>query len=122
MKQLTWSAFVAFWSSVVTILVLGALAPEPARAVVDDTDTVRQVTLEELAQHGTEADCWMAIRGRVYDLSDYIAQHPTPPFVMVPWCGKEATEAYETKGYGRPHSAMADALLDQYFIGELVND
>lgn len=122
MKRLTWSAFVAFWTCTLTIVALGALAPAPAGALADEAEPVRQVTLAELAQHASEGDCWMAIRGNVYDFSDYIPQHPTPPVVMTPWCGQDATEAYRTKGYGRPHSAMADALLDQYLIGVLVTD
>ncbi len=121
MKRFTWSAFVAFWASVVTILALGALSPDSAGAVANEPQAARQITLEELAQHATEGDCWMAIRGKVYDFSDYIPQHPTPPFIMLQWCGKEATEAYDTKGYGRPHSAMADAMMDQYYLGDLAN-
>jgi hypothetical protein len=36
----------------------------------------------------------------------------------VPWCGKEATEAYNTK-QGRLHSPYADELLAKYRIGTL---
>ncbi|MCA1799434.1 MAG: cytochrome b5 domain-containing protein [Xanthomonadaceae bacterium] len=117
MKKLTWSAFVAFWASVVTLLVVGALAP-PQSAHAEPPNRV--VTLEELAAHATAGDCWMAIRGKVYDFSAYIPQHPTPPSVMTQWCGREATEAYDTKGYGRPHSAAADGMMDQYLVGVLV--
>jgi len=119
MKRFTWSAF---WASVVTIVALGVLAPEPAAAVANEPQLTREVTMDELAQHATESDCWMAIRGKVYDFTDYIPEHPTPPFIMVQWCGKEATEAYDTKGYGRPHSAMADAMLERYFVGILITD
>jgi hypothetical protein len=41
------------------------------------------------------------------------------PSVVLPWCGKEATEAYDTKTKGRPHSAYADELLARYRIGSL---
>jgi cytochrome b involved in lipid metabolism len=122
MKKLIWSTFVAFWASVITILALAWLAPDETVATAAEPDGERVVTLAELAEHATPDDCWMAIRGRVYDFSAYIPQHPTPPAVMTAWCGKEATEPYDTKGYGRPHSPAADALLDHYFIGVLAGD
>ena len=126
MKRLIWSAFVAFWSSVGTIVAVGALSPTPVAAIGSEPQLTREVSLDELAQHNTEADCWIAIRGKVYDFSTYIPEHPAPPVVLVQWCGKEATAAYATKGYhlakgaakgGRPHSAMADAMLARYLIG-----
>jgi cytochrome b involved in lipid metabolism len=79
----------------------------------------RVIPLLELARHNTAADCWMAIEGGVYDFSKYIPMHPAPPKVLTDWCGKEATEAFNTKGYGRPHSPAAHAMLPQYLVGQL---
>lgn len=79
----------------------------------------RVITQEELARHDKPDDCWMAIHGKVYDFTAYIPKHPTPPAIMHKWCGKDATEGWETKGYGRPHSKAAEAMLDEYFIGVL---
>lgn len=115
MKRLAWTCFVAFWTCVLTLLAMGWLAPEPPASVAKGT--LRTITVEELANHDSPDDCWMAIRDKVYDLTQYIPEHPTPPAVMARWCGLEATEAYETKGFGRPHSAMADAALDRYLVG-----
>jgi hypothetical protein len=55
----------------------------------------------------------------VYDFGVYIPEHRTRPDVITAWCGKEATEAYNTKTKGRPHSLYADALLAKYRIGAL---
>lgn len=118
MKRLTWSVFIAFWASTATLLAVGWLAPERV-ALADGDDAPRVITLAELAEHSTPDDCWMAIRGKVYDFTDYIPLHPTPAVIMTAWCGKEATEPYDTKGYGRPHSPAADAMLDDYFVGVL---
>jgi len=39
---------------------------------------------------------------------------------MVPYCGKEATAAFENiGGKGKPHSAQATAMLDDFLVGEL---
>ena len=64
----------------------------------------------------------MAIRGSVYDLSAYLPEHPSRPELVLTWCGKEATEAYNTKNKGRPHSPYADELLKKYRIGKLAPD
>ena len=61
----------------------------------------------------------MAIRGGVYDLSAYLPEHPSRPVLIEPWCGKEATEAYNTKTKGRPHAPFADELLAKNKIGKL---
>lgn len=79
----------------------------------------KTVTPAELAKHATPGNCWMAIRGSVYDLSAYLPAHPSPPDIVLPWCGKEATEAYNTKTKGRPHTPYADDLLEKYRIGTL---
>lgn len=43
----------------------------------------------------------LAINGQVYDLSAYLPEHPSKPDIILPWCGKEASEAYRTKTRGR---------------------
>lgn len=121
MKRFMFACFVAFWSSVLSIWGYAALAAgisadqAPAAAAAE----VRTVSADELARHNSADDCWMAIDGVVYDFTHYIPDHPTPPVVMTEWCGKEATEPYRTKGYGRPHSRAADAMLPDYRVGRL---
>ncbi len=62
----------------------------------------------------------MAIRGSVYDLATYLPSHPSRPQAIEPWCGKDATDAYNTKTKGRQHSNRADILLLKYRIGRFV--
>lgn len=116
MKKLVLAAFTAFWSVVGTLLAVSALLPTPQATAQDEE---RSITLEELASHDQQDDCWMAIAGKVYDFSAYVPSHPAPPGVMTPWCGKEATEGMRTKGYGRDHSPAAWALMETYVVGTL---
>jgi cytochrome b involved in lipid metabolism len=116
MKKLTYTAFVAFWSSVATLLAVAVLAPDTRIAAQEELPVF---TLEEVAEHASAESCWMAIEGHVYDVTDYLPMHPTPPDVLLPWCGREATEGMRTKGYGRDHSAAGWAMLDDYVIGTL---
>ncbi len=99
----------------------GAL-PAPAGAVEGTVTEGKRIAPAELARHDRAGDCWLAIDGAVYDLSAYGPQHPAEPEVLDAWCGREASQAYRTKGLGgggRPHSARADAMLPRYRIGTL---
>lgn len=107
-----------FWLLVALAGGAALFAPAPPEAPAVSPAT-RGVTPAELAAHATEEDCWMAIRGGVYDVSAYLPEHPTRPQVVLPWCGREATEAYATKLRGRPHSPEADRLLETWRIGSL---
>ena len=117
MRRLYICATAVFWLLVATVAIVGNWSPaaDPASAPAPE----RLIPVAELAKHALPNDCWMAIRGGVHDVSAYLPEHPSRPSVVVPWCGREATEAYETKTRGRPHSAQADELLARYRIGRL---
>jgi cytochrome b involved in lipid metabolism len=78
-------------------------------------------TLSDVSAHSTADSCWMAIDGKVYDVTTFIPNHPGGS-AMLAGCGKDASDYYNTKGgRGRPHSSNAQALLQQYYIGDLIN-
>ncbi|WP_041798956.1 cytochrome b5-like heme/steroid binding domain-containing protein [Rhodopseudomonas palustris] len=117
MRRLYFAATATFWIAVLGFWAGSALTPVTRQpAVAADRD----ITAAELARHATPADCWMAIRGSVYDLTGYLPDHPSRPSIIEPWCGKEATDAYNTKSKGRAHSGEADAMLPKYRIGRFV--
>lgn len=116
MKRLFILTTALFWS---VVLGVWAGARESARTAA--VPATPGYSLATVALHATGDDCWMAIHGLVYDLSAYLPEHPTRPSIILPWCGKEATEAYDTKTRGRPHSPGADQLLEHYRIGVLTD-
>ena len=77
-------------------------------------------SMEEIAKHGSENDCWLLIDGKVYDVTEFIGRHPGGDAVLE-GCGIDSTELYETRpmGSGTPHSPGARQRLDDYYIGEL---
>jgi len=76
------------------------------------------LTMEEVARHNTANDCWMVIYGKVLNLTEF-ASHPGGSTYR-PFCGTEATRAFDTKGGGgNTHSSSAVADLAAYTIGEL---
>lgn len=115
MKQLSFVAFIVFWSVVGTVFALSLLVPAPHSAEPGEG----AYTLQDIARHNRPDDCWMAIAGQVYDFSQFIPQHPAPPAIMAAWCGKDATEGMKTKGYGNDHSPTAWKMAEAYRIGVL---
>lgn len=73
----------------------------------------------EVAKHNSQGDCWLIIDSKVYDVSKYIPKHPAPPETILDYCGKEATEPFNSKNKGRPHSSRALKLLSSYLVGVL---
>lgn len=62
----------------------------------------------------------MIIREKVYNFTSYLPNHPGGLEKIVPYCGKDATMAFETKDKNpvKPHSKYAESLLNQYYIGD----
>lgn len=106
---LFWLAVLAFWAGSRTQQSTAA-SPAPVRSE-------RVISLTEVARHASADDCWMVIDSNVYDLTMYLPEHPSRPSIILPWCGREASEAYHTKTKGRPHSPDANELLAKYRIG-----
>jgi cytochrome b involved in lipid metabolism len=69
-----------------------------------------------VAQHSTDDSCWMVIKDKVYDLTEFIHYHPGGYEIMLEYGGTDATNAFNEK----PHTIEASVLLEKYIIGELI--
>jgi flavocytochrome c len=58
------------------------------------TTSLRKVPRSELEQHGTPDDCWVAIHGVVYDLTEFADEHPAGPLSIHELAGQDGTEAF----------------------------
>jgi cytochrome b involved in lipid metabolism len=66
-------------------------------------------TMADVAAHATPADCWSVVTGNVYDLTQWIPQHPGGPGVIEAMCGVDGTAAYngQHKGSGEVNGILA---------------
>ncbi|CEM08558.1 unnamed protein product [Vitrella brassicaformis CCMP3155] len=85
----------------------GAAAPPAAKQ--------RVISKEEMAKHNTEDDCWIAVHGKVYDITKFLPDHPGGPEVITNIAGQDTSEEFEEIG----HSDSARHQAVPYEIGVL---
>jgi len=90
-----------------------AAAPA-APAAAAPTGGEKQFSLAEIARHSTKEDCWIAVKGVVYDATPYLEEHPGGASSILIAAGTDATEDFEAL-----HSEKAWKLLEKYRIGTL---
>lgn len=74
-------------------------------------------TMADVAKHSTPTDCWMVLNNtEVYNVTAFLNIHPAGPNPMTPFCGANATAAFNNVG----HSANAVSLEKTYLVGNLV--
>lgn len=89
MKQVIVLSFLAILSIILIILVLGH------RRINDGAETAitaYEITAQQIEDHSSNSDCWAAIGGSVYDLTNYFAKNPSN-FLANSICGKITQEA-----------------------------
>jgi len=91
-------------------------APQPPAPVGSGASARTSYTLAQVAQHGDASSCWAAINGNVYDLTNWINQHPGGPERILSICGTDGSAAFNAQhgGQGRPAQELA-----QFYIGPL---
>lgn len=80
-----------------------------------DAHTLVQVTWEELAEHNTPQDLWVAIRGKVYDLTTYQNRHPGGFRLMQLGAGRDVTHLFEAYHPLRCDQEHAETLPSSSF-------
>lgn len=70
-------------------------------------------TLAEVATRNTASNCWAAISGNVYDLTDWITRHPGGAGAITQLCGRDATSQFQGRhgGQSTPMSTLAGYLI-----------
>lgn len=75
----------------------------------------KKYTLAEIKEHNTLTDLWIAIHGKVYDVSGFVEEHPGGEEVILDYAGMDASDPFDEIG----HSKHAMKLLKPLEIGEL---
>jgi cytochrome b involved in lipid metabolism len=96
--------------------------PGKETEVVTESSNEKTFSLEQVAEHATKDSCWLALEGKVYDVTPFVASgfHPGKEAILE-GCGRDATELFNTRPMGSqtPHSERARKMLPKYLIGQL---
>ncbi|XP_053960134.1 cytochrome b5 [Anastrepha ludens] len=74
-----------------------------------------EIPLAAVAQHDDYTDCWIVIYDRIYDVTQFLRDHPGGEDIIMEHAGRDATLAF----HGTGHSSSAIELMGEYLIGEL---
>ncbi|KAL6258946.1 hypothetical protein P5V15_008872 [Pogonomyrmex californicus] len=84
------------------------------------SDSLIRYSLADIAKcngkNGTRI--WIVIYNNVYDVTDYMQQHPGGPELIEEYAGKDATSGFDNFG----HSSDAKRILKKYLIGKLEDE
>ncbi|KAL2642066.1 hypothetical protein R1flu_009653 [Riccia fluitans] len=88
----------------------------------NDAQNVKVVTLEEVRKHRTPEDAWIVVDGEVYDITDFLENHPGGAELIMEHL--EDDNVYEImKGVDESsdhsHSKAAFNMLQQFHVGRL---
>ncbi|KAJ5305720.1 hypothetical protein PENANT_c041G10927 [Penicillium antarcticum] len=75
--------------------------------------SLKEFNVSEVAAHNSKTDLFVIIHGKVYDITNYVRDHPGGADVLVDVAGGDATAAYEDVG----HSEDANEILGTYLVG-----
>jgi len=72
----------------------GAKAAPAAAAAAAGGAASGYYTMEEVAKHTTEKDCWVVLDGKVLDVTKFLPDHPGGVLAILTFAGKDATEEF----------------------------
>ncbi len=81
----------------------------------DNEEEEDDVDLPEISLREVSAHAWMVVYDKVYDVTDFLSEHPGGEEVMREYVGYDASVAF--RGVG--HSPDALEMLDRYLVGVL---
>ena len=90
---------------------------ETAEPTPTPEESVNGYTLAQVSERNSAAECWVAIDGGVYDLTQWIRSHPGGSGAILNLCGKDGTSSFTSQHGGQ---ARPSSTLDGYYLAPLV--
>ncbi|KAG2666028.1 hypothetical protein I3760_15G036600 [Carya illinoinensis] len=80
-------------------------------------ESKRYISQEELRKHDHAGDLWISLQGKIYDVSDWLKDHPGGELPLLSFAGRDATDAFVAY-----HPGTAWQYLDKFFTGYCLRD
>eukprot|EP00186_Timspurckia_oligopyrenoides_P001041 CAMPEP_0182441618 /NCGR_PEP_ID=MMETSP1172-20130603/595_1 /TAXON_ID=708627 /ORGANISM="Timspurckia oligopyrenoides, Strain CCMP3278" /LENGTH=567 /DNA_ID=CAMNT_0024636017 /DNA_START=27 /DNA_END=1730 /DNA_ORIENTATION=+ len=76
-----------------------------------------EFTWQQVAEHNTPESAWIAIKGKVYDVTKFIDNHPGGRELLLLCCGRDATDLFLSY---HPFTKKPSQILSKYYIGTMI--
>eukprot|EP01013_Petalomonas_cantuscygni_P020419 TRINITY_DN387_c0_g1_i2.p1 TRINITY_DN387_c0_g1~~TRINITY_DN387_c0_g1_i2.p1 ORF type:complete len:507 (-),score=73.30 TRINITY_DN387_c0_g1_i2:974-2458(-) len=76
------------------------------------------MNIDEVARHRSADDCYIAVNGKVYDVTKWLPKHPGGMDMILVSSGRDATQIMAS--YHPFSHAKALKVLDQYYVCDLI--
>ena len=90
---------------------------QTAEPTQEPEESVNGFTLAQVSERNSAAECWVAIDGGVYDLTQWIRSHPGGSGAILNLCGKDGSASFTSQHGGQ---ARPSSTLDGYYLAPLV--
>ncbi|KAJ6095653.1 hypothetical protein N7486_006399 [Penicillium sp. IBT 16267x] len=71
---------------------------------------------EEVAKHNNSKSCWVILYDKVYDVTDFVPEHPGGANIILKLAGQDATEKYDPV---HPAGTLEDNLKPEALLGTI---
>jgi 4-hydroxysphinganine ceramide fatty acyl 2-hydroxylase len=82
--------------------------------------TLPTFTRAEVAEHNSDKSCYVTIGSKVYDVSEFVDDHPGGRELVLQYAGKDVEEILKDVT-SHPHSEAAYEVLDESLVGFLAD-
>jgi len=76
---------------------------------------LKSYTMDEIRRHNKVRDCWFIYRGRVYDVTRFLEEHPGGEDVIMEVAGADGTSDFDDAS----HTDYALQQMEKYLIGKI---
>ncbi|KAJ6538470.1 FMN-dependent dehydrogenase-domain-containing protein [Mycena vulgaris] len=78
-----------------------------------------QISGKTVAEHNSRESCWIIVHGKVYDVTEFLDEHPGGSKIILKYAGKDATQEYEPI---HPPDAITTNLPPEKHLGPVEPD
>ncbi|KAJ7284155.1 FMN-dependent dehydrogenase-domain-containing protein [Mycena rebaudengoi] len=79
----------------------------------------KYISGKTVAQHNTRESCWIIVHGKVYDVTEFLDDHPGGSKIILKYAGKDATQEYDPI---HPPDAITTNLPPEKHLGPVKPD
>jgi predicted heme/steroid binding protein len=78
----------------ITVPLNATLAPKAKEAAAGVVGALKEYTIDDVAKHTTEDDVWVALNGRVLNVTKFLPDHPGGKIAIMTFAGQDASAEF----------------------------